>query len=124
MQRQMLLGYIKSLGQEFGRRRMGPHLQKLRLYYLALRHGLASPANVVDVHWDEDLVVDWLKVLRLPPYETAYELRPRGSSCTRCAPRPQLQAITQTDRVFPGGAKIRCTLCGATWLEEHPLDDA
>ena len=60
---------------------MHTHAAKLRVYYLALRRGLATPGrSEVDVHWSEALVIEWFKLLRMPPYENAYPVRPASVS--------------------------------------------
>ena len=118
-----LLRQVAQLGREFVRRGMDIHARKLRLYYLALRHRLASPGRrEVDVRWSEELVLEWLKVLRLPPYEAAYEIRPRGAGCGRCQKTTNDRTALHTEQNFPGGAKMSCHACGAVWLEEDSLD--
>lgn len=115
--REVLLGYVERLGREFVRRGMADHAQKLRLYYLALQRGLASPRHEVDVRWTEPFVLEWLRTLRLPPDPDAYPVRPRGAACTQCAQRGT-QPSTRTELVFTGGVRMRCGTCDAVWLEE------
>ena len=118
-----LLRRVEQLGREFVRRGMDVHARKLRIYYLALRHKLASPhKGEVDVRWSEERVQEWLKVLRMPPYEAAYEVRPRGSGCRRCEKTGNDRTSIHTEQTFPGGAKMSCYACGDVWLEEDPLD--
>jgi hypothetical protein len=123
MGREELLGTVERLGREFVRRGMAAHARKLRLYYLALRHRLASAGkHEVDVRWSEELVLEWFKVLRLPPFQHAYEVRPRGAGCGKCQKTTNDRTALHTEQSFPGGAKMSCYACGAVWLEEDPLD--
>ncbi len=109
---------VGTLGREFVRREMHAHAAKLRIYHVALRRGLATPGrSEVDVHWSEALVVEWFKILQLPPYENAYSVRSAQSHCGRCKQRPNNEGGSfQTENTFPGGWKVRCSNCGEAWL--------
>ncbi len=113
-----LVKMVGVLGREFVRRGMHAHAAKLRIYYLALRRGLATPGkSEVDVHWSEALVVEWFKLLRMPPYEKAYPVRAAQSHCSRCKERPNNQGGSfQTESTFSGGWKVTCSNCGEAWL--------
>ena len=101
---------------------MRSHAQALRLYFLALRHGLTQgQRHVVKVDWSEDAVIEWLRVFRVPPYQDAYPVRPRGSGCDGCAPGSGHPVEISTLLTFAGGAKMGCRSCGRAWLE---LEDA
>jgi hypothetical protein len=113
--REQLLEFVIALGCEFSRRGMADHCARLRLYYLALRHGLDSARHRVEVHWDEELVLEWMRLLRLPPFRDHYPVRDT-TGCERCESRP---GTVVTKGVFPGGAKLECTQCGAQWLMRH-----
>jgi len=115
-----LLRRVEQLGREFVRRGMEVHARKLRVYYLALRHRLASPhKGEVEVRWSEERVLEWLKVLRLPPFEGVYGVRPWGSGCLRCEKTGNDRTSIHTEQTFPGGAKMSCYACGDVWLEEE-----
>jgi hypothetical protein len=113
-----LIKAVAVLGREFVRRGMHAHAAKLRLYYVALRRGwAASSRSEVDVHWSEDLVVEWCKILQLPPYEHAYPVRTAHSRCSRCKDRSNNEGgSSQTESTFLGGWKVRCSNCGEAWL--------
>ena len=113
--RDQLLDFVVALGCEFSRRGMPDHCQRLRLYYLALVHGLDTSRHRVEVHWDEDLVIEWMRLLRLPPHRDHYPLRDT-TACGRCESRP---GTVVTKGVFPGGAKLECLQCGAQWILHH-----
>ena len=121
MNRLQLLQCVAKLGAAFIRRGMEQHAANLRIYYVAIHRRLAQ-GNKVDLHWSEPFVVEWMKTLRIPPYQLAYECRPRASACARCGRRPNTEPTASTECVFPGGARMRCQSCGAVWLEdEWPL---
>jgi hypothetical protein len=121
MQRDELLQHVVRLGRAFTGRGMEAHARMLRLYYLALRHGLASPRQPLRLSISADAVIEWLKTLRVPPFEATYPVRPRGTGCASCRPGGQAPMLV-TEVVFPGGARMRCNTCGAVWLEQEPPD--
>lgn len=119
MQRDDLLVLVTALGKEFRRRKMRDHLTRLRVYYFALRHGLTtSQGNGLDVHWSERFVIDWMKTLRVPPFDAALPVRPRGAKCEGCE-KTGAQPWVYTDGLFPGGVRMRCQTCGDVWLEHE-----
>jgi hypothetical protein len=112
MERAELLSMVKRLGAEFRKRRMHGHLAPLRLYWLALRHGLVQPErHGLHVQLSEEMIVEWFRLLRLPPYERAYPVQPPGSRCPSCRPG---------EGTFPEGRKVACLACRAAWLELEP----
>lgn len=118
MERLALMGWVAALGRAFGRLGMKAHVRALRIYFLALRHGLTTgERHAVKVDFNEEAITEWLRVLRLPPFERAYPVRPRGSTCGRC-PRGEGHPVeTSTLLTFSGGAKMGCRACGEVWLE-------
>lgn len=110
---------MERLGREFVRRGMHGHALRLRLYYLALRRRLLTGGNKLEVHWSEELVVEWLKTLRLSPYRDVYPVRPAGAACARCKEEPGRHPSVRTDLVFPGGARMRCDRCGDSWVVDE-----
>jgi hypothetical protein len=113
MDRARLLELVVTLGCEFSRRGMREECRRLRLYFLAVRHGLAASAqHQVQLDWDEHLVLEWLRLLRIPPFEHHYEVRAE-SACDRCPYQP---GRVVTKAVFPGGSKFECLQCGRQWL--------
>ena len=116
--REELLAWVRRLGKAFVDRGMSEHAGRLRVYFLAVRQGLTSGAHRVEVHWSERMVVEWLKTLRLAPFESAYGVRPRGAGCPDCPASRQARDAIFTDVTLPGGSRMRCDACGAIWLEE------
>ena len=118
-----LLEEVRRLGAEFRRRGMDDHVRVLRVYYLALRHGLST--GKLDVSWSADHTRMWLEALRLPPFENALPLRPVDSTCSRCGrggPKAANEAAPAPLRrmTFPGGARVECLSCRAVWIETAP----
>jgi hypothetical protein len=121
MERAELLSMVKRLGAEFRKRGMQGHLAPLRLYWLALRHDLVqADRHGLHVQLSEEMVVEWFKLLRLPPYERAYPVQAPGSRCPRCVPGdgPAMEVVTE--QTFPEGRKVACLACRAAWLELEP----
>jgi hypothetical protein len=81
------------------------HVARVRTYYAALRAGRPSDA------WSHEMNVEWMRLLRAPPYENDYPVRPRMSDCPACD-----LSRKYTVAVFPGGSKHQCA-CGVQWLE-------
>jgi hypothetical protein len=132
MNREALLELIEVLGKEFERRAMRVHVESLRLYYLAVRHQLdRGHDRNVRLSWGEAHTVEWLALLRIPPYQNVYRVRPRGYRCdcvlSATVTEPANSGDTShlgsgtaiTEATFPGGWKIACKGCGAKWIEEE-----
>jgi hypothetical protein len=116
MDRDTLVAMVRQLGEEFRRRDMRAHVGPLRIYWLALRHGLVrDERHALQLTLSEETVVEWFKLLRLPPYQDAYAVRPPGSACANCAPGGSGEVAAE--RTFPDGRKMTCLVCHSTWLE-------
>jgi hypothetical protein len=121
MKRAELVAMVERLGAEFRRRGMLGHLAPLRLYWLALRHDLVQPdRHGLHVQLSEEMVVEWFKLLRLPPHERAYPVQSPGARCPRCRPGDGPMAEVITERTFPEGRKVACLQCRTAWLELEP----
>ncbi len=109
---------VQVLGRAFVRRGMREHAEKLRVYYLALRKGLTEgPQEKLEVKWSAPFVRDWMRTLRLPPYQNDFPLRSRGAGCFRCPRSVNTAASVHLELSLPTGARMRCQSCGAVWLE-------
>ena len=118
MDRDTLLAMVHRLGEEFSRRGMRTHVTPLRIYWLALRHGLVqAEGHALHLALSEETVVEWFKLLRLPPYQDAYPVRASGSACPACGPRQPGTEELATERTFPDGRKVICLVCRSAWLE-------
>src|SRR3954468_15552067 len=99
---------------------MADHASALRLYYLALTSGVIGKRTRVELHWSRELTEEWLRTLRLPPFQNVYRIKPRGEVCDCARPGgPKLPNI-RTEANFPGGTRLRCDDCGAKWLVMTP----
>jgi hypothetical protein len=113
-----LLRMVQRLGDEFRRRGMRTHVVPLRIYWLALRHGLVhDERHGLHVALSEEAVVEWFKLLRLPPYQHSYPVRPTGSGCPACVAGEGRASDVVTERTFPEGRKMACLGCRTAWLE-------
>lgn len=124
MERANLLELVAALGKAFTRRGMSQHVRLLRIYYWALEKGLTSASHELNVRWSEAFVVDWLKTLRVPPYERSFPVLPRGTPCQRCGPKAGREGARVVDLVFPGGARMRCQTCEHVWIEDDQAEAA
>jgi hypothetical protein len=111
-----LVAHVIALGRAMRKRGMDEHVRVLKAYYLALKHGLTTGRHNLEIRWDEEHVIEWMKILRLAPHEKDYELRPRGSRCDRCRSGGKASDV-HTESTFPGGSKMKCYACQAVWLE-------
>jgi hypothetical protein len=112
MERSRLLALVAQLGAEFRRRDMAEHCRKLRLFYLAVKHRLDVRGRV-QIDWTADMVVEWMRTLRLQPYQDAYPVQ-HDARCRGCESRAPGTVFTLS--VFPGGSKSQCRTCGRVWL--------
>jgi hypothetical protein len=113
--REMLLRYTSAVGREFAQRGM-PQVRPLRLFYLAVRDDLIPGHHRLEIAWSEALTLEWMRTLRVEPFEQAYPVRPFGSSCG-CGAVRGTPAGALVHCVFPGGARMGCQSCEAVWLE-------
>jgi hypothetical protein len=121
MDRQALLEMVHRLGGEFRRRGMRTHVTPLRIYWLALKHGLVQgEEHGLHLALSEETVVEWFKLLRLPPYQDAYPVRALGSACADCPPAEARSSEVTVERTFPDGRKVVCLGCRGCWLELEP----
>lgn len=66
-----LLTLVTILGREFRRLGMAAHMKRLRLYFLAVKHGLTTAGNDVELSYTEDEVLEWMRTLKVPPFDKA-----------------------------------------------------
>jgi hypothetical protein len=106
-------GLVTELGREFKRRGMERHLWALRRFYREYLLHETEPRL-----WSFDLVIEWLCLLRIGPFDHVYKVLPRGAPCPRCGSAEARGApAVWTEAVWSGGAKLHCTRCGAAWLQ-------
>lgn len=104
-ERQARLELIVRVGREFVRRGLNNQASEARRYYAAVRDGLEPDG------WGHEMIVEWARLLRVPPHEHDYAIRPQ--MWRACCDRPR----TYTAAVYPGGSKHVCESCRSVWLE-------
>lgn len=107
---------VVALGREFRRRNMPTHLRALRIFYRALRARRRVLAKVDPPPWTEDLVLDWLAIFRIPPFERHYPTRPAHAPCPGCGAANALGLDVVNRAVHAGGYISECKRCGKEWL--------
>ncbi len=102
------------LGKEFERRGMAAHLEALRAVWCLRMARPQQPGQ-----WTEEMVLEWLALLRVPPLDRVYPVQPRNAPCPRCGTlsRPGVHHA-HVKLTWPGGWKEQCASCGATWVCE------
>jgi hypothetical protein len=111
-----LLAIAPDLDREFRRRGMEVHARELRLWMLARRQG-RNPRD----GWSDAFVLEWLRLMRVPPHHTHYIVRRLGDPCPDCATRPEHgSAATFTCVSWEGGQLTECLRCRAVWISEAP----
>ena len=101
------LDLAERVGKELVRLGLSKHVEHLRTYYRHVRAGRPPPNG----GWTEGLVIEWAKTLRLRPYEDAYPVKARSSSCGCSSPQ------TYTKTVWPDGSVHTCGSCKLVWVE-------
>lgn len=114
------LPLLRSLWGAFAKRGMRGHLRNVRLYALALRHGLLETDGALRASLTREDILEWMRVLAVPPFHLVYERRPRGAPCPVCGPAPASHLSPQVSMAFPGGERARCPRCSAVWVAEAP----
>jgi hypothetical protein len=109
-----LMTAMVLLGAEFKRRDMTSHLESLRRFYS--EHRRAERGRRPE-EWSQDLVIEWLCIFHIPPFESIYPVRARASSlCIRCGHNTDRDPSVRA--VYPGGTLYYCK-CGARWIVEE-----
>jgi hypothetical protein len=106
------LDLIARVGQALVRHGRHKLAARLRRHYAAVRDGRPS-------EWPPELTIEWARVLRIPPHEHDFPVRPRMSTCLACEAAGRT-AGKFVAAVFPGGSKHQCAGCQAIWLELDP----
>lgn len=101
---------IAALGRTFRALGMTDHVEHLAAYWRA-NQGHRQPYA-----WDDSMVEAWAKRLRVPPYQSALEVRPRNSRCG-CGQSRGGRSGEFTVCSWETGSEMGCSGCGRTWLE-------
>lgn len=116
---------VIALGREFRRRRMGGHLQALRSYYRRRHRRALAEALSEHRSWDENVVLEWLAILRIEPFDRMYAVQEREAPCPACVQKRGV-AGAEVDycAVFPGGQLRQCRACKHMWLVSDAARDS
>jgi len=113
-----LLRYVEVLGKGFLALGLNTEADSLRVYHWALRQQHVGYAGELRVHWHPDLVLEWMKVLRLPPFANFYRALPMGTpECPGCH-RNRMNVKVELSCGLV--RKLRCRACTEVWVEEQP----
>lgn len=103
------LDLITRVGRELKRLELWDHVKLARRLYANVRADREPGRD----EWDYEMIEEWARLLRLPPFESAYPVRPWA---WRCCEKPK----TYTATVWPEGWKSVCETCRAAWLTLRP----
>jgi hypothetical protein len=110
---------IKAIAAKFKQYDMQGHLRLLRAYYRERRRRrLALWSGSGERPWNEDMVLNWAVLWRVPPFEHAIQIKPERSPCA-CGEGREAHAHANvfSGTVFPEGRVVHCCRCDAFWLE-------
>lgn len=103
-----------AIAERFKEYDMQSHLKLLRAYYRQrMRRKRANALGKQPPPWDEDMVLQWAALWRIPPFDTVYLQLPKGLPCP-CGKSSVWN--THGGTTFPEGYIRCCGACGATWL--------
>lgn len=95
---------------------MTKHLKQLRAYYRDRRRRRRARMKVACPPWDEDVLMAWAALWRIPPFDTVYPVRKRGDPCACGATALSRKGGHFTATTFPEGHLSACAHCGEKWL--------
>lgn len=107
---------LRALAAEFDRRDMPGHVELLRNFYARYRAAKKRANLAPKPVWEIDLVLQWLAMLRIPPFDRAYEERPAEAGCPTCTADGAGISGTCTRTAINGLTLSACIRCGAEWL--------
>jgi hypothetical protein len=114
---------VIALGREFRRRRMNGHVAALRRFYRARQRRQAFQELASERGWDEDVVIEWLSIFRIAPFDRIYIQQPKEAACPHCARDHAQGADVDFRAIFPGGRLQECRACKAAWLSSDGTRD-
>ena len=93
-----------------------PHRLRVIRGGLAPSRTKANPQEL-SLAWEVDLVLTWLFLFRIPPFEGFYRELAPGAPC----PCGQTHGYSRGGVSFPGGRTWRCGACTREWFVRAPL---
>ena len=107
---------VLAIAERFAHYEMRVHLSLLRAYYAQRRRRKRKDAaGKQPPPWDEDMVLSWAALWRIPPLDNVYPRLEKGARCP-CGKSDDTAQSTHTEGVFPEGHLSCCRACGTTWL--------
>lgn len=103
---------------------MAGHLNALRRFYRVRKQRALAQGLADERVWDEDVVLEWLAIFRIPPFDRVYQVRPRGAPCPSCGTGAAQGADVSYRAVFPGGSLTECLACRTVWLVSDGTRDS
>ncbi len=97
-------------------------LERKRLADVFKKRGMREHVRALGRRdWSEGFVREWMRYLRVPPYDGDYPVLHRGAPCPRCGSVSADRTATGTliCANFPGGWAERCLGCQTIWLHEE-----
>jgi hypothetical protein len=104
---------VLAIAERFTHYEMRVHLKLLRAYYAARRRRKLAELKEKQSPWDEQLIVEWAALWRIPPFQHVYAQLPHGAPCP-CGNSSVANKFSGS--TFPEGSTWLCGACGATWL--------
>lgn len=106
---------ILDVAERFKAHDMKDHLSSLRAFYRERQQRKRAQARAKRIPWDEQMVLKWAALWRIPPLENAYPLLRSGMSC-RCGTNWKHGGGVYVETVFPEGRVLTCGECKMEWL--------
>lgn len=116
-----MLDLVVRAGGESARRGYVLHRDVLRALYRALRSGLVRSTSAM---WPmlEDLVVEWARALKVPPFDGAAEDGTGNLGvCIRCKAGKGGRRQMRVELRWRSGSVLRCSRCGHAALSRQGI---
>lgn len=106
-------GLILEVAAKFKQHDMREHLALLRGFYKWRRAETRARLRAKPpAPWNVDIVLGWVALWRIPPFDSIYKTLPKGAPC----PCGAGQQAMHCECAWPGGHLLRCRACATTWL--------
>lgn len=105
-----------ALAEQFKQRGMHKHVDELRVWYRGYRSRSIAAQREKKPPWTEAMVIEWLCILAVPPFENVLPVLARGVRACACTTKEA--GLPAVACVFPPkGCVWECSRCGARWVE-------
>jgi hypothetical protein len=108
---------VLAIAAEFERHEMRDHLTLLRAFYRSYRAHKRWLRVQDRPPWDSEMVIEWARILRIPPFEHAYPVLENGATCPKCAANKDPLADSAVRMAWAGGWLMQCHRCSECWLQ-------